>query len=383
MANKLIKLSVGEVSGVDRAANLREFLVQKAAAAWNAIKRTPESLTKDGAKTFAECLDETAARKKAQKLRDRLWSLWWALEDSIDSIVTDQDVINQRSAIEDSIQEFVDYLESESLITKELAAEHMEKFSVILKEMPGMSMNGGQAAPGQPGEMDMDAKHAMMLQQMKSMIDGLLQDIGAKKEPEPKKEETPMPEAAGTVTKAAGAAPEELLKQYDEIKKGLDVIRKELDDEKLKNVDLTKRAEVAETIAKKEQEERLLKEAKFDVAKDMAAIPDNAELGAIVKAVRSNEPLTKEQGEALEKMLRAANEAITKGKLFEERGGSFNGEPAPNGVVEKVNKAVAEVRKANTNLSEVDAMSQVFRNNPSLYNEYQAKSTIAVQPNDY
>lgn len=382
---KLIKLTVGETSGVDRAANLREFLVQKGL---NFLSKAKTILKSDEPKTFTETLKVSEAREKAAQLTSRLWKLWWALEESIDSIIR-SDIDDKRGALESSVQEFVEVLESESLITKSQAVQTVEAFKNapvwVSKDQHGMP-GETYATPGQ-NDNQLENKRVELLQQIRSLCDALIEEAGGGQQPQQQPQEgNPMDGAAQTAQKAADSAassiPEGLQKHFDDLRKQFDDqlsdLKKVHENEK---TELNKRVEVAENLAKAEQNERLQKAAELFVKDELGNVPgDRNDLAGIIKTLRNEQPLNKEQLEKLETTLKAANEAINKGRLFEEAGNRGGNNAQNEGVVAKVQKAAAEIVKEK-HVSEAAAMAEVFRNNPSWYNQYARSNSTRVGVN--
>jgi hypothetical protein len=131
------------------------------------------------------------------------------------------------------------------------------------------------------------------------------------------------------------------------------------------------RREAAEAakIAKAERDARLNKEfvAKAEGFKGLAV---NAEkFGPILKA--ANEKLSKEEYEALETVLRAANNGIETGELFKEQG--RGGVPAAGDAATDLQRKAGELKKSDSKLSQAEAEDQVLKSDPDLQARYLAE----------
>lgn len=129
-----------------------------------------------------------------------------------------------------------------------------------------------------------------------------------------------------------------------------------------------KRAEDAEILAKKLQDD---KEIEVYVGKarqfDKLSIKVE-ELGPVLKRVAQTDA---KDYTYLEAVLKAANEAIEKGSLFNSFG--TDGDGAPGAYEKAIAMASEMVQKSANGLSASDALTQVWRNNPDLYNQYKAE----------
>lgn len=356
MPNRLENLVVEEVSGVDKGANLREFIIRKGndikEPFRKLLKNLAQTIRKDyhddeGAMSFAEALAESEKVARENEVYDALWPLWSPLRESISSVLVDDSVTDKRAAVAESLNQYLNKLSDIGLFSTEQAVKALENFN---------------------SRVEKDFNQESVLKQARSLLESLIT-----------KEEKPMPELAANDGTATKAAVDDLRKQFEDIQKSLDEVRKAKETAEAANVELNKRLESAETIAKAEQASRLQKEAENFIEKELPNIPgDRAELGGIVKSLRNGEPLAAENVLKLETALKAANEAIGKGKLFEEAGTGRQTNGNSGGIVEKVNKAADDLKKENANLSTADALSAVFRNNPAWYNEYSRKASIRV-----
>ena len=128
--------------------------------------------------------------------------------------------------------------------------------------------------------------------------------------------------------------------------------------------DLEKRAKDAEELVKNEREERIAKEyiAKATGFQSLPVKPE--EFGLVLKSLAEKDP---ESYAKLEGLLKATDEAITKGALFAEfgRGGTASG-----GTMEKAEALAKEVVQKNAGMTKEQALTKVFKENPGLYQQY-------------
>jgi hypothetical protein len=127
-----------------------------------------------------------------------------------------------------------------------------------------------------------------------------------------------------------------------------------------------RKAAELEAVLKEERDKRLTEEA-LAIAKGFSNLPINAEeFGPVVKALREKAP--QEWAEVC-KALTAADKAIGEGKLFDEVGTTTS--PKASSVMGQIN-ALADglVQKSEIKLTREQAIDQVLKSNPDLYNEY-------------
>lgn len=132
---------------------------------------------------------------------------------------------------------------------------------------------------------------------------------------------------------------------------------------------LRKEAKEAQEIAKAERDQRVTREfiAKAEEYKALSVAP--AEFGPLLKA--ANEKLSESEYAELERVLKSADEQITKGDLFKEAG--RGGVPRRSGDGDAYQKALSkaqELRKADSSLSEVAAMEKAMAD-PDVVEAYE------------
>lgn len=133
------------------------------------------------------------------------------------------------------------------------------------------------------------------------------------------------------------------------------------EDDVLKSLpdDVRERIEKAETaVAKMEAERRTERFAKQ--AAEFAEVAPVAEIAPVLDALDKADP---EVAKSLAQILKAANARIAEGALFTEFG---KNDADPDNPVAKIRSKVAEIRKADENLSDADATARVLRENPDL-----------------
>jgi hypothetical protein len=134
---------------------------------------------------------------------------------------------------------------------------------------------------------------------------------------------------------------------------------------------LKKRNDDLESLLKVEQDARILK-AFQDKVGIYKALPMGDGFATVLKGISEKAP---EEYAALDKVLSAADEAMTKGALFSEigRGGS-----APSGAQPKIDALAAEmVTKDTAGLTKEQAIRKVYREHPDLYAELQHEQAAA------
>ncbi len=120
---------------------------------------------------------------------------------------------------------------------------------------------------------------------------------------------------------------------------------------------LRKRAEDAETLAKAEREERLVREW-IEKARAYAALPTTADkLGPVLK--RAHAALPAEDFAELERLFAAAHEHMTKAAVYRDLGQS--GETGSESAMAKLNKRASEMVSAGEAKHYADAIDKISR----------------------
>lgn len=192
--------------------------------------------------------------------------------------------------------------------------------------------DGEVVAPEKP--MDMDAILAKLTPDEQAFLLKTLEAAKAAPPPEKKADEAPA---------------------ADVLKSLPESVRKQLAD------DAAALRETRERVAKMEAENEtrvyVEKAASFPYVPGLC----RADLGEVLKAADLGRPISKELGAKLEKSLRAINEAVSKGKLFEEQGTGGNGS---DGSIEAIAKSY---RAADPKLTQAQAITKALKENPDLY----------------
>lgn len=136
-----------------------------------------------------------------------------------------------------------------------------------------------------------------------------------------------------------------------------------------KEADALRKAEEAERIAKEERDTRLNREfvVKAEDFKSLSIEP--AKFGPILKSAADK--LEKADYEELERVLKAAEEQVAKGALFDELGAA--GSRSASGAYEEATKKAEEIRKADSSLSPEQALEKAFEADPELQTRYLAE----------
>lgn len=124
----------------------------------------------------------------------------------------------------------------------------------------------------------------------------------------------------------------------------------------------SKRAEDAEKVAKAERTERRRRDFVAKAEKLPEVNTNATELGDVLRKIDDIDP---KLGEQVETMLKAANEQIAKGKLFEEVG-KIGGAVT---LGESVDAAAKAIQTKEPNLTYEQAVTKAYEQNPALYDE--------------
>lgn len=367
MANRLEGLMVKEVSGVDRAANRRTFLITKredgmatetepqAGAlrkAWEMLSGlfgAPIAKADDAPKDFATAYADAEAERQKWAKTEKLWPIWQALRESVTACLLDDTMPDHRAAVATCMQQALDAMAAQGLIDAPAVLKAMADFQ-------------GQSEPLFKAGKAIAAHRMDMLTQMKGLLDDLI--AGAKPEAtdaaegDVKKEDTPMAEATG-----AQVAPV--------TKADFDALQKSVSDLTAANEKLVKAANDAEALAKAETDKRETAEAIAKAEKDMPNVPGTtaADLGPVLK--RAKGALSADDFGVLEKALVASSAAIKAGDLLKEAG--TNGSGAASDAKGQIEGLAKAAQAANPALTFAAAYDQVLKANPALYTQYQAE----------
>lgn len=128
-----------------------------------------------------------------------------------------------------------------------------------------------------------------------------------------------------------------------------------------------KRAEEAEKLAKRLNDEKDL-EKYVQVAKSFnAVVTEPTKVGAVLKNIADN---NKDDFGVIESVLKASNEALERNNILMKELGTDHTENDGN-VWQKIENEAKDIMKSDTKISKEQAISKVLRDNPSLYKDYQ------------
>jgi len=362
----LKKLKIKTLGSVDRPANQNALAVL--------FKRAEEPGEKGGGNTDDQKLTEKAvtflkglldritkgagdAKDFASLLGERqreelMWDMTYAFRESIDSILNDPEVTDKKTAIANTLQQFFIALTASNLVKGEkiditkVGRKISQPRMDMLKQMKDLLEKLIAEAEVIPDETGLNKNQGGSNVPDKITLDMLPEDV----------------------RKAVEAIP--ILKQEnEELKKQLETTTGELTKTK---TDLTK---AQEDLAKAQEEQK--KREYITKAAGFKNLSTNAEeLGTLLKAVAENKA-TPEDVQKLEGLLKAADEAISKGNLFGEIGRSGGG-AVPGSALEKFNQMVDALVQKDGKLSMADAISKVAREHPDLYDQYIQETTVVL-----
>lgn len=332
MPNKLVDLSISEVSGVDAAANMRKFLIVKSAPGGTLKERlqhiVKQYLSKpEGAMTFSQAY---AVETIDDAISNLMYDSTWALKDTIKSILQDASVTDKAGAIQTALNDFSTAVYgglSTALaatgviggVNKSKEGEHMPISEEVMKGLP-------EEVQKEIAELQ---KQVAELQKSKEA-----KDTGGS---EPKAEDV-----------LKGLTPE-----AQELIKGIVGKAEELE----------KRANTAEEQLKKMQDSAKLQEY-IRKAEGFKALPVKAaEFGPLLKALADTNP---EQVATLEKLLKSTDEMLQKSLLFKEMGTGVES----NGAWSEIEKAAETIRQTDTKLTKEQAITKAIQDNPEIYKRW-------------
>lgn len=386
MAAKLKNLKVVKVDFVDEGANpdANIVLLKRKDGEGGEPDANGEGVKKGGATSFAEEL----GLRRTGKIMDDMWNLCYALNDSLCSILCDDelDAAQKQEAMLSSVEEFTattkeavaswasgkpvglvaksDNGEMEKRLANRVAEEMAKSLERAYANMPMFKKNEEtepQATEGE--ETDMKINKSKMTAEERAMLEDFekrygVEDAGAAVEPaaqEPQGSGGTEPDGAG-VAKSAVAAQEP--KQTpagdgEDIYKSLNpAVRKEL--EELKKF-------------RQDAEDKELRE----VAEGYAILGRSAdELFPILKGLKAKDQTAYEQMIAT---LDSAKTAVEKSGAFGEVGRTGNGTVARGGAVKEVEAKAAELMKSKAGLTRAQAIDRVLMEDPELAERYETE----------
>lgn len=130
------------------------------------------------------------------------------------------------------------------------------------------------------------------------------------------------------------------------------------------------RLEKAENVAKAERDERLTRDFITKAGSFQALPVTPGDFGLVLKSVHGG--VDEQTFEALDKVLKAADEQISKGELFKEQGRSGD-DPKPHNVEAEIAAKAEEIRKSDSKLTKAEAFDQALSEDRDLQSRYLAE----------
>ena len=358
---QLVDLQINEVSGVDKAANLRTFLVIKSENSTESftdkIKKavkafgTSIGITKEvgGAQDLYSVLQAQEAKEAKWDRHDAMYNLFYPLMDSVDSICADATCVDKITAVKTSLQQFSDLILSSGIVKNDGYVEALKTFAKEFATITDPEFISKT-------KFSVDSMHIEAMQQCVDMVKSYVEAL-----PDP-------------VSKSNGneggveMTPEEIKKAVDE------QVAKALADKNAENV-LLKQQVADLQKAQADQISTLQKAAFVSIAKDLKGIEGDADkLGGLLH--KCSTKLEKADYDALESILKSAQARITEGDLLKEVGGSGENPSKGSDAKAKVDAKATELMTADPKLTKEQAFVKALSADPKLYAEY-AKSLEA------
>ncbi|MCX8070292.1 MAG: hypothetical protein N2738_07290 [Thermodesulfovibrionales bacterium] len=317
--------------------------------------------SKDKLKKEAKSFSDNLISQKLRNLSSDLWDYFYALQDSIVSILQDEGA-EKESALKTSISQFTTTIEQ-----------------TVIPWAKGIIFKKKQEEKTKQEEVSMKLDLAKIKQEDREFVFKIdftkLESLSAedKAKLEKIKEYAGETEEPKTVEKGKddGKDGKEDDKK-DDVLKGLDDL-----DPVLKSIILKaqvaadaaeERAKQAEQLAKSLQEATKTNEFIAKAKNEFGSLPgvQPETLGPVLKQLQETDPTALK---SLEEVLKAANAVVQKSAAFAEFGSSGLG--ASGSAWAKIEKAAEDLRKVNPNLTKAQAIEKVGEINPDLLAEYE------------
>jgi hypothetical protein len=272
-----------------------------------------------------------------------------ALADTIDSILDDPNVTDKMSAIRQAVQDYQDRLQAVGIAKagRKISGARMETLKQIHDLLSQLIAEvddspSSDSDNNSKGDDQVNIDKSKLPEDVRKHIAGLEAQI----------EELKKSAAAGSGQQPQ-PQPEDIWKSMPE------EVRKRFEE-------LEKRAKEAEEVAKRERDERVLREyvAKAREFRGLPVQPE--EFGKVLKALAEKAP---EEYKQVEDVLKAADEAIAKGKLFAEIGKGGSGAPG-SALAQLESIAKSKVEASGGKLTQQQAFAEAVKENPHLYEQY-------------
>lgn len=353
---QLVDLQINEVSGVDKAANQRTFVVVKSAStdsfvdkiskAVKAFGATVGIVKEDGgAMDLYTVMQERAEEDLRWERHDQMYDLFYPLMDSIDSICADPTVVDKVSAVKTSLQQFSDVMISSGIIKSDDYNAALKKFYEEFKDIVTPAFIAKT-------KFSIDDTHLQAMQlcvdMVKQAVEALPQEVnksneGGENDMKPEEIQKAVDAAvAAAVTKAVG----DVQKENTSLKEELASLKK----------------------SQAEQEVAIQKASHVSFFKTLKGLEGDADkLGEIL--FKCSTALEKEDFELLQNVLKSSSEKIVSGELLKEAG-TEGSDTTSSDVVKRVEAAAVELQKADPKLSKEQAFAKALTSDPKLYAEY-------------
>lgn len=317
------------------------------------------------ASTFGEKMEE----RKKRRVTSEIWDVCFALEESMSSIILDDEAVEKQELLETSLDQFAEALKE--LIPNWAAGQETKKISKAATEMTEERLEVVKEArqklddiiakaepePKEPeedpeavekneeskgDEEDMKIDKSKLTAEELEMLEAIEKKAGIAEEPEPKE-----PEGLEKGLEGAGQEPEG---EEEDIYKGLHPAVKE---------ELTRLRKAADAA-----EDREL----MEVAKKYEIIGKKAdELAPVFKTLKAA------GGDAYNQMIAVLDgsvDAIEKSGVFEEIGKKGHGESDAWAAIEK---HADDIQKSMPELSRAEAVDKACQRHPELVREYESQ----------
>ena len=342
--------------------NLSEALKNKARAVLERAAKEA-GVGEKAEKRFRERFEEAIAkadvpltfseRLSAERAREGWWRSQSSLEDTLRSI-QESSVDNKMELARQAVAEFTEHV----LMMIPAMWPGIAKAKAPLLEIADLA-----DSVEKQGRVLSDANMKRLMQAMQAMRE-VLDAAGTEKTQKGRGSMPTLEEVLKALPDEQRAVVEEAV-QKKEPPKPDDVNKADLPEPLRKRFEeMEKRAEEAERLAKAEREAREWE----GFQKRAESLPHVGERDKVAEILKAAYGVSKENGEALEATLKAANEQIEKGRLFDEMG--RDGNRGQSDAMTAVNKRAEEIRKADPALTEAQAFDKALQENPAAYAEY-------------
>jgi len=292
--------------------------------------------------------------QQAQAVEEKLWEKTRFLRESIESIMGDATATDKQSAIATTLQQF---------------------YSDLVSDLSGVQKAGKKISAQRMAQLkDQRDKLKETMDNLTALIEG------ADAAPDPGEGELNKHEEGNELPIKYEDLPEDVRKAVEAVAP----LQKKLEETQTENAELKKSLGETQTALTKAQEdlskasdETLTKEY-IEKAKAYTHLPGvkPEELGPVMKRIAENKA-TPEDITAMQGIFKAANEAVEKGGLFGEIGGSGAG--STDNPADQFNALVKGIiAKSAAGMDYAEAVSKAAAENPALYAAYTQAVAVKV-----